>query len=70
MVAAFLLVITSPHGDMTTLPYRSRIECVAAKVEIDRQQRDNLEEKRRRAKSFGSRLLLPTPMTTAFCVRR
>jgi hypothetical protein len=70
MVAAFLLVITSPHGDMTTLPYRTRVQCVSAKAEIDKQQRENLEEKRRRAESFGYRLLLPSPMTTAFCVRR
>jgi hypothetical protein len=52
------------------LPYRTRVQCVSAKAEIDKQQRENLEEKRRRAESFGYRLLLPSPMTTAFCVRR
>lgn len=70
MVAAFLLVITSPHGDMTTLPYRTSAQCEVAKAEIDKQQLENLERKRRNARRLGARLLIPGPMTTAFCVRR
>ena len=69
LAAPYLLIITSPSGQTTTVPYGSLARCQHARSVVEAEGRREIERLRRND-TPSLRMVVPPRTSTAYCLPR